>query len=103
MERNLVKLTARAVADAIDPINAAFFNQVSQYAHFFAAATVYLTIGRFSHHWALYMLPVGIGLAAWKEFWWDSHKENAATRGSDLEDFSFYMLGILFGMLIVFV
>jgi hypothetical protein len=34
-------------------------------------------------------------VAAWKEFWYDARDEGPVERGSDLEDFSFYCLGVL--------
>ena len=86
-------------ANVVDP---KFFNMVAQFSHFFAGATVYLTIGvLFSFRIAVFMLPVGVGLAAWKEFWYDMHKENPATAGSSIEDFAFYMAGIIYAMAIL--
>jgi hypothetical protein len=92
-------------APAPNGIDPKFFNEVSQFAHFFAAATVYLTIFLvlLAGHWytprrlLLWVIP-GVALAAFKEFWYDKHDENAETRGSDLEDFSFYVLGIVYGV-----
>jgi hypothetical protein len=90
--------TFRAVMKAIDP---GTFNRNSQYAHFGMAATIYLIIGRYSHSVMLWLLPVGVALAAWKEFYWDKHKEPADERGSDLEDFSFYCLGMAVALAVV--
>lgn len=68
------------------------------------AATVFLTLGRFLHGHVLWSLViVGIVAAAVKEFCYDSHEENAATRGSDLEDFAFYCLGIAYALLVLYV
>lgn len=91
--------TLKAILKVISPKT---FNRNSQFAHFFAAATIYLTIGIYSRRWVLYLTPVGIALAAWKEFWWDKHKEDADERGSDTQDFSFYMLGLIYAMAILF-
>ena len=40
---------------------------------------------------------VAVAAAAFKEFYWDYHYEDAATRGSSLLDFSMYMVGIALG------
>lgn len=34
-------------------------------------------------------------VAGVKEFWWDQHHESAVVRGSNFEDWSFYMLGAM--------
>jgi hypothetical protein len=106
-------MNLKSIARAIDPIDPKFFNQVAQYAHFFAGATVaqyahffagatvFFIIGRFSHTWMFYLLPVGVGLAALKEFIIDPRTENEATRGSDLEDFCFYLLGMAVALAVV--
>jgi hypothetical protein len=79
--------------NGIDP---KFFNQVSQWAHSGVACSVFFILLHFfsMRHVLEIFLPIGVALAAWKEFWYDKHDENAATRGSDLEDFTFYMVGI---------
>ncbi len=94
-------MSLKTLIRAVDPIDPRFFNQVSQYAHYFAGMAVFLTIGRFSHRWMWYLLPVGVGLAALKEFVVDPRTENEATRGSDLEDFSFYCLGMALATAVV--
>jgi len=38
---------------------------------------------------------IGVIFAAVKEFSWDEDLEDVETRGSNLQDFSFYILGIL--------
>jgi hypothetical protein len=93
-----LRTLARKVVAAISPKT---FNRNSQYAHFGMAAAIYLTIGRFSFHWMLYLAPVGIALAAWKEFWYDRHYESDEERGSDLEDFAFYCIGIAYAAVVV--
>lgn len=47
------------------------------------------------HKGQIIATSVGVAAAAFKEFWWDYHHEDAATRGSSLLDFSMYMVGIL--------
>lgn len=90
----------------IDP---KFFNQVSQWAHWGVACTLYLTFAIVLHHFGrlhvedMIIVDVfGVTLAAWKEFFYDEHYENDETRGSSLEDFSFYLLGISTANLITF-
>ncbi|MGA7919065.1 MAG: hypothetical protein WCA38_05285 [Candidatus Acidiferrales bacterium] len=97
----------KLAANSIDP---KFFNEVSQFAHFFSAATVYLSfrivavhLHKFSWKWTWIIVACGVALAAWKEFWYDKHDENKATRGSDLEDFTFYMLGIGYALILIWV
>ena len=72
------------------------FNFVSQQAHWLSTAWITL-IGLYffgpGSFW--YTIPVLVVYAAIKEFWYDQQYENAATRGSNLEDFSFYLLGIV--------
>jgi hypothetical protein len=36
-----------------------------------------------------------------KEFWWDENYEDAATRGSNLEDWSYYVAGAAVALLIL--
>src|ERR1035437_8058287 len=78
--------------DVIDP---KFFNLVSQFAHFFAMYALTFTAGKF-WHWRGIELVGGLCVlyAAIKEFWFDARYENQLTRGSDLEDFIFLVLGV---------
>lgn len=70
-------------------------NEVSQFAHFGIAYAITLSLlVLLGFHMLWWYLPVAIGLAAWKEFWYDYHYETPAVRGSSLEDFLFYMIGI---------
>ena len=76
-------------------------NTVSQFAHFGVAYSITLSlliIFGFSMLW--WFLPVAIGLAAWKEFWYDYRYETPDVRGSSLEDFLFYVGGV--GAAVVF-
>ena len=89
--------------EGIDP---KFFNLVAQIAHFgawFAVMIVCATISNKLHHqWIGVIVAVcaNIPYATWHEFFWDPVHENAATRGSDLEDFGFLLLGGLAGFLV---
>jgi hypothetical protein len=92
--------------EPINIISPAFFNEVSQFAHTGVVGYIYLAIGHVAQrrgffHWSWYgvLIGVGVALAAWKEGYYDVHHENAATRGSGLEDFAFYMVGILIAVL----
>jgi hypothetical protein len=94
-----------APVNVIDP---AFFYEVSQFAHAGVAGLIYLSIGHIAQkhnffHWYWYGALIGLGVvaAAVKEFYYDPRFENEATRGSDLEDFSFYMLGILISQIVL--
>jgi hypothetical protein len=40
-----------------------------------------------------YAIPIGIVVAALKEFAYDAHWQEPDIRGSDLRDFTFYMIG----------
>jgi hypothetical protein len=92
----------------VNVIDPKFFNEVAQFAHVGVAGLIYLTVGvialkqgLFSWKWYGPLVGVGVALAAWKEGYYDPRHENAATRGSDLEDFSFYMLGILIAQVVL--
>jgi hypothetical protein len=71
------------------------FNQVAQLGHFAGGAAI--TLATVVLWRASYAPFAGFGivvvLAAIKEFWFDEHYESAEVRGSNLEDFSFYLLG----------
>lgn len=79
-------------------ISEKFFNFVSQMAHWAVMAFLTLTVSLFFGLNGL-LIAIGIGViyAAWHEFWYDPRYEDAATRGSDVEDFLFLLLGILIG------
>jgi hypothetical protein len=93
---------AAKVGNGIDP---KFFNQVAQFAHFgmmFTVTTVVANVlTRLGHD--RIGLVVGFVMclvyASWHEFLWDPTHENAATRGSDLEDFVFLVAGSFSGLL----
>ena len=83
------------MSDTIDPN---FFNFVAQMSHFFFGAYFILAsallFGQTSVLGAFIILIIG---AALKEFIYDANYENAATRGSDTEDFIFYVFGGVVG------
>jgi hypothetical protein len=93
---------AQLVAAGIDP---KFFDQVSQFAHFFTMFALAIVCGLAGPlvHLRLWGVFIGLGLcliwASGHEFWYDPKYENAATRGSDLEDFCFLMMGGVSGAL----
>jgi hypothetical protein len=94
-----------APVNVIDPH---FFEVVSQFAHAGVAGLIYLSIGHIAQahsffRWTWYgiLIAVGIALAGFKEGYWDPRYENEATRGSGLEDFTFYLVGILVAVVVI--
>jgi hypothetical protein len=83
-------------------INPTTFNTVSQISHALGGAFA-MVCGAFlfGPHSLLYIGPAFVIYAAAKEFWYDFQYESAAVRGSSLEDFLFYLLGLFFGIGIV--
>ena len=77
-----------------DSISPELFNEVAQLGHFAGGLAVIwgsiVLFGSASVWWAFGTLAVVAGI---KEFWWDQHHESAVVRGSNFEDWSFYMLG----------
>lgn len=67
-----------------------------QAAHFSVAALAMAALGH-AHHGHLIGFLAGVPAAAFKEFYWDYHYEDAVTRGSSLLDFSMYMAGLVVG------
>lgn len=97
-----------APGDPVNVIDPKFFNAVSQFAHMGVAGLIYLSVGYVAEkhdlfRWLWYgaMISLGVVLAAWKEGYYDPRHENAATRGSGREDFTFYMVGIGIAVLIL--
>ena len=78
-------------------------NEVAQASHVaIAAAVVGLSSARFHTMLAkLVGAAVIVAFASIKEFWFDKRFEDAVTRGSDLEDFSYYVLGAVAALLIL--
>ena len=70
-------------------------NTVSQFAHVGVAYAVTLSVLMVVGIQAIYwFIPMGVGAAAVKEFWYDAKYETAEVRGSSLQDFLFYCAGI---------
>lgn len=72
-----------------------------QAAHLMAGYIAVSTVHRHTSSKATKIVAiVGVGAAAFKEFWWDYHYEDVATRGSSLLDFSMYCVGIILGLFV---
>jgi hypothetical protein len=76
-------------------------NVFFQAGHALGGYVVPTTLALFHvHHWLIISI-VGVMLsAAVKEFYIDQNYEDAATRGSNLEDFSFYIVGLAIGIFV---
>jgi hypothetical protein len=74
------------------------FNQVAQLGHFAGGlACVFGSIvlsGRSKRKTLFVSLLILTALIAVKEFWYDMTYETAVVRGSDLQDFTFYVIGM---------
>jgi hypothetical protein len=90
-----MKLFLKAPAPVPNGIDPAFFNQVAQFAHAFTMFGLAVTCAIFAGSLGLIIAVIfGTIYAALHEFVWDPQEENPATRGSDLEDFGFLLLGL---------
>jgi hypothetical protein len=80
-------------------------NSVSQMCHFLISYAVIVTTAYFTHGiWPLVIVNgVVIVFACLKEFWFDPRYETREVAGSDLVDFSFYMVGLLVSNLLIFI
>jgi hypothetical protein len=94
--------------DTVTVIDPKFFNTVAQFAHAGVAGLLYLSVAHIAIEAALFrwlwygaFIALGVAAAAFKEGYWDPRHENAATRGSGLEDFGFYMVGIGIAVLVI--
>jgi hypothetical protein len=80
------------------------FNTVAQWGHF-AAGIAWMTGWRtmlgYSLKEVLITLAIGVGIAAWKEFYYDPRHETIVEQGSGLEDFSRYTFGFAAGLAII--
>lgn len=89
---------------ADNEINPKFFNEVSQLAHWGVMFSIAITLAIFLGGKGLIVAGLGeIPYAVWHEYYYDPRFENAATRGSDTEDFIFLMLGFLSAAVVFFV
>ena len=77
--------------NVIDP---KFFNQVAQNAHMLLGVSVGLIGLLYAPKYIWCVLGVYMIVTAVKEFWYDQHYENAETRGSNLNDWLHYQVGI---------
>ena len=88
-------------SNGIDP---KFFNEVSQFAHWGVMFSIAITLAIFFGWKGLLVAGLGeIPYAVWHEYYYDPRFENAATRGSDTEDFIFLMLGLVSAASVFFV
>lgn len=79
-------------------ISPKFFDQVAQIAHFFALYALNFTfVAFFGFKWLWLAFVLSLLYAVIHEFVYDPLEENAATRGSDMRDFIFLMLGAATG------
>lgn len=77
------------------------FDVTAQNAHWLAGALAVVAIGVLAGKCStVYTFVVGMALAAIKEFVWDQLMESDCDRGSNLEDFGFYCLGLVVGVLV---
>lgn len=78
------------------------YDEIAQASHVaIAFAVVAYACARFvGHPNAKYIAAaIVVAGAAIKEFWWDRTYETPATRGSDLEDWSYYVCGVVVALL----
>jgi predicted MFS family arabinose efflux permease len=77
-------------------------NEVAQASHVaIGAAIVGLTSARFHGPSKYIAAGIVVVLAAVKEFWFDQNFEDAVTRGSNFEDWSYYVAGSAAALLIL--
>jgi hypothetical protein len=82
-------------------ISASLWETTAQFSHAGVACAIMLAArAHFSLKTALIVGAVGIVAAAGKEFGYDAHFETTDARGSDLMDFSFYVLGLVIGFFV---
>ena len=90
------------MSDDNNGLDPKFFNQMAQGLHVLMAYSVVMTVG---YLWGLapipYILIVLVFAAAIKEFWYDYHYEDTATRGSSFLDFMLYILGTALGASVI--
>ena len=81
------------------------FNTVAQLSHFGAGlAAIWGSIVLFGGQPAMWYAVIScVVLAGLKEFWYDYKYETVDVRGSSLEDFTFYMVGVFTAVISVYV
>ncbi len=86
-----------------DCVDASTFDFVSQVSHVIGGAlVVFATTSLFSDRYLLQIGVVFTLLVAIKEFWYDTNYETAVVRGSNWEDFSFYLMGYALAVLLYY-
>jgi hypothetical protein len=76
------------------------FSEEANYDHVVTAALIIVYFAFLGH--PTLGLAVALVFAGVKEFLFDHYFEDPVTRGSDLEDFLWYLVGIGFGEVLVF-
>jgi hypothetical protein len=80
-------------------------DNLAQTAHALAGYGIALTAARFGTVPLLVVAGLFIAYAAIKEFWFDMHYETPEVSGGwsgGVKDFSFYMVGLVAGLIFVF-
>jgi 1,4-dihydroxy-2-naphthoate octaprenyltransferase len=100
MTKQLKQLYARLIKPQTQI--ALSLDEVAQASHVaIAAAVVGLVSARWHGQSKFIAAVLVVILAAVKEFWFDKNYEDAATRGSDFEDWSYYCVGAIVALLIL--
>lgn len=78
------------------------WNIVAQISHVLGGCIISLLPVYFMGNGSLkFSIPIFLGIAALKEFWFDYRFETPDERGSSLLDFTMYCVGILFTLIFV--
>jgi hypothetical protein len=77
------------------------FNEEAQFSHIVLAALIIVWFTFIGH--PLLGLFVAVSFAALKEFIYDHYYEDAVTRGSDWQDFAYYLVGTGLGEILVLI
>jgi hypothetical protein len=75
------------------------FNEEAQFSHVVLAALIIVWFAFIGHSFLGVFLAVSFG--ALKEFIYDHYYEDAETRGSDWQDFVYYLVGTGLGIILV--
>jgi hypothetical protein len=81
------------------------YDNLAQAAHAFAGYAVVLTAARLGRAPLIVVAPLFVVYAALKEFWFDIRYEKPEVSGGfpgGVRDFSFYMVGLVAGLIVVF-
>jgi hypothetical protein len=80
------------------------FNELAQAAHALAGYGLILTAARIGHVAIIVVCLLLVVYAAIKEFWFDMRYERPEVSGGfkgGVEDFSFYMIGMVVGLIVL--